>query len=517
MDEILQRLNKACDNKYQFLKIYEVIYDKASSLCTFTFLYPLSHEDMTSENRTELEGLLKNVLSLNANVRVKFKKSFLDEVLIRREIANFFKNEKKALAPYIFEDNIEISREDDQVVIKIKLNQDIFAMISELDLKNALLSYLNEKFIASFSIEIEENEDTVPDEIDAPDIIPISSNKVERYEVEVLKKIVGSEINPKPEYIKNNKKPKSMVILAGKISNIVKKTFKIKKGKKAGEEKAFYTFTLDDGDKIDCLYFCSKTHEKVMDSLQDDMFLLCFGDINVGLSGNNTYYVKKISWAQKKEKIETAQTSSVAENDYSNHKQVVFPEKIELTTQAFLFDKQINYNDNVKGKNVVVFDIETTGLNFEEDEITEIGAVKIVDGVIKEKFATFVKPTKPIPEEVKALTHITDDMVKDAPSIRDVIYDFKAFCDNCVLCGHNVVGFDFKFIKKAAEKNGLYFKNQIIDTLVLARTSSLRLANYKLGTIVAALGLTLEGAHRAYNDALATAQVFLELSKVKSK
>ena len=517
MEELIQKINKACDNKYQYLKIYEVIYDKATSLCTFTFLYPLSHEDMTAENRAELESLLRNILSLNANVRVKFKKSFLDDVLIRREIANFFKNEKKAIVPYIFEKNIELSRENEEVSIKIQLNKDIFAMIGEIELKNQLLSYLNQKFIASFAIEIEENEETVPDEIDAPDILPSASNRIERYEVEVLKKIVGSEIQPKPEFIKNNKKPKSMVILAGRISNIVKKTFKIKKGKKAGEEKAFYTFTLDDGDKIECIYFCSKTNEKVMDSLQNDMFLLCFGDINLGLSGNNTYYVKKISWAQKKEKIEANQSFSENIYDYSNHKQVVFPEKIEFSAQTFLFENKINYNENVKGKTIVVFDIETTGLNSEVDEITEIGAVKIVDGTIKEKFSTFVKPSKPIPEEVTALTHITDEMVKDAPSIKDVIYDFKAFCDNCVLCGHNVVGFDFKFIKKAAENNGLHFKNQIIDTLVLARTSSLRLANYKLGTIVSALGLTLEGAHRAYNDALATAQVFLELSKVKIK
>ena len=513
MNEILQKLNKACDYKYDFLKIYEVIYDKNSNLCTFTFLYPLSHSDMTAEDRTELEKLLKSTLSLNANVKVKFKKSFLDDILIHREIAIFFTNEKKSLAPYIFDDNIILSTDNENVNIKIKLNQDIFAMINDLELKNEMLAYLNEKFIAQFSIDIEENEEKIPNFIDAPDLESNSKNKVDRDEVEILKKIVGSEINPKPEYIKNNKKPKSMVILAGKISNIVKKTFKIKKGKKAGEDKAFYTFMLDDGDKIDCIYFCSKTNEKVMDSLQDDMFLLCFGDINVGLSGNNTYYIKKISWAQRKE-MQTQTVENQACN-YSNHIPVVIPEKIELTAQTFLFDKKINYNDNVKGKSVVVFDIETTGLNFEEDEITELGAVKIVDGVIKEKFSTFVKPSKPIPLEVQNLTHITNEMVKNAPSIKDVIYDFKQFSENCLLCGHNVIGFDLKFIKKAGEKFGLYFKNQVIDTLVLARSSSLRLPNYKLGTIVTALGLSLEGAHRAYNDALATAQVFLELSKVR--
>ena len=384
-------------------------------------------------------------------------------------------------------------------------------MIDIPELKKQLLDYLNEKFIANFSVEIIENDDKIPDIIDAPDIANVSTKKVERYKVEVLKKIVGSEIIPEPEYIKNNTKPKMSVILCGELSNIAKKTFKIKKGKKAGQEKSLYTFSLNDGNKIECVYFCSKTNEKVMDSLQNDMLVLCVGDLNFGLNGTLTYYVRKMSWASKKNET----TSLLEKQPIVEHKRVVFPKKIELTSQAFLFDKKILYNDIVNGKTVVVFDIETTGLDFEHDEITEIGAVKIVDGKISERFSSFVKPAQPIPLEVQKLTNITNEMVKDAPSIYDVIYDFKDFCTGCTLCGHNIVGFDFKFIKKAAENAGIYFDNQIVDTLVLARTSSLRLPNYKLGTIVSALGLTLEGAHRAYNDAFATAQVLLELCKLK--
>ena len=111
--------------------------------------------------------------------------------------------------------------------------------------------------------------------------------------------------------------------------------------------------------------------------------------------------------------------------------------------------------------------------------------------------------------EVQLLTHITDEMVKDAPSIENVIADFYDWTRGCVLSGYNVIGFDMKFIKKAGQKY-----NDIIDTLIVARTSKLRCSNYKLGTVVSALGLTLEGAHRAYNDAHATAQVLLALSKI---
>lgn len=508
MDDFLQKLNRKFENKYDFLKLYEVLYDKNLNLCTFTFLFPFSYQDLSTEDRNEIKDFIKDALSLNSGIKVKFKKSFLDDFLIKKAIEHFFKTEKKSLAPYIFDENINIVKNNYDVAIHITINQDVLSMIDEQELKNQMIKYLNEKFIANFTLNFSQNKDCLPDEIHAPDLQSFSL-KTERYDVEVLKKIVGGEITPKPEYIKNNNKPKQSVILFGQISNISKKTFTIKKGKRAGQEKSIYTFFLDDGKKIECVYFCSKTNEKVMDSLENNMSLLCVGDLNFDINGNLTYYIKKMSWANKKlsQQLETQIPHK--------HKQVVFPEKIEIETQAFLFDNNFTYNDTVRGKTIVVFDIETTGLDFENDEITEIGAVKIVDGVIKEKFSSFVKPSISIPKEIQELTNITDDMVKDAPLINDVIFDFNAFCTDSILCGHNAIAFDFKFIKKAAEKVGLYFKNQIVDTLVLARTSSLKLANYKLGTIVSALGLTLEGAHRAYNDAFATAKVLLELCKIK--
>ena len=513
MNEILNKLNRAFNDKYYFLKIYNVIYDKSANMCTFTFLFPCNVAEIESEDRHNIEKFIKKDLELNCEVKIKLKKSFLDQILIMRELLFYFNNYKKSLLPYIFEDNITIKSNELNVNIEIKINKDILYMIDEIELKNDLMKFLNEKFIANFEILIKENDDTISTEINAPDILPENKKRVERYKVEVLKKIVGGDIIPEPEYIKNNTKPKTSVILCGILTNINKKTFKIKKGKKAGEDKALYTFNIDDGNKIECIYFCSKTNEKIMDSLEEGMLVLCVGDLNIGLSGNLTYYIRKMSWASIKENQNFEKKET--EIKQFKHKTVVIPEKLHLQSQSFLFDEKILYNENVQNKNIVVFDIETTGLNPEEDEITEIGAIKIENGIITEKFASFVKPTIPIPLEVQKLTNITDDMVKNAPNINDVIFDFYKFADNCVLSGHNIIGFDFKFIKKAGENIGLNFSNKLLDTLILARSSSLRLPNYKLGTIVNALGLTLEGAHRAYNDAFATAQVLLELCKIK--
>ena len=106
-------------------------------------------------------------------------------------------------------------------------------------------------------------------------------------------------------------------------------------------------------------------------------------------------------------------------------------------------------------------------------------------------------------------------MVKDSPCAEDVIKDFYLFSKDCTLVGHNI-DFDYQFIQTVAKRTGLYFGNDKLDTLLIAR-SKLYLSNYKLGTIVNYLNLELTNAHRALFDATATAEVFLKLSLLKGK
>ena len=260
---------------------------------------------------------------------------------------------------------------------------------------------------------------------------------------------------------------------------------------------------------MEVIYFCTKSNEKKMEALSDCMSVICVGDVVKGLSGKLNYKIKKMALATAKPK------EVVVDAPSGRHKQVVFTEPIETKAQSNLFEEKPIYNDNIMNNTFVVFDIETTGLDPETCEITEIGAVKIVNGVIKERFASFVKISGKIPKEVQEITHITDDMLRNAPSLENVIRDFYDWTRNCIISGYNIIGFDMKFIQKAGKKFGLKFDNDLLDALIIARTSNLRVSNYKLGTVVNALGITLEGAHRAYNDAHATAQVLLALSKKK--
>ncbi len=158
----------------------------------------------------------------------------------------------------------------------------------------------------------------------------------------------------------------------------------------------------------------------------------------------------------------------------------------------------------------VVFDIETTGLSKDKEEITEIGAVKVENGEITEKWGSFVNPGRPIPEKIVELTSITDEMVKDAPKIDEVLPQFFKFCKDCVLVAHNAK-FDTGFIKAAAEKCGMEYNFAHLDTLLLAKCLYPDLGNYRLNNLSKHLNIVLENHHRAVDDAKATADIFVKM------
>ncbi|AEM78776.1 PolC-type DNA polymerase III [Thermoanaerobacter wiegelii] len=156
-----------------------------------------------------------------------------------------------------------------------------------------------------------------------------------------------------------------------------------------------------------------------------------------------------------------------------------------------------------------VFDIETTGLSNINDEIIEIGAVKIKEGKIIDTFETFVNPKIPISSFITKLTGIDESIVKDAPSIEEILPNFLEFSSNSVLVAHNA-NFDVSFIKSKAKKFNLNVNNAVLDTLELSRHLYKDLKNYKLDTLSEHLQVKLEHHHRAVDDARATAEIFIK-------
>lgn len=159
----------------------------------------------------------------------------------------------------------------------------------------------------------------------------------------------------------------------------------------------------------------------------------------------------------------------------------------------------------------IIFDVETTGLRTGVDRLTEIGAVKYVDGAEKSRFQTFVDPERPIPQNIVELTGITDSMVAGAPKEGEAVRKFFEFCgEGSVLVAHNA-SFDTEVIRSACERNGIEYNYSHIDTLVLAQSLISGIKNYKLDTISNHFKLPKFDHHRADEDAGALAAIFEKL------
>lgn len=162
-------------------------------------------------------------------------------------------------------------------------------------------------------------------------------------------------------------------------------------------------------------------------------------------------------------------------------------------------------------RSYIAFDLETTGLNPGQDEMIEIGALKVRDGNVKERFMEFVCPKGEISPMVANLTGITNEMVACARHGEEVVRDFLDFCGDDVLIGHNVI-FDYSFVKAAASREGLPFQKTGIDTLRIARKVHKDMESKSLGSLCEYYHIDNRAAHRAYHDALATAKLYQTLA-----
>ncbi|WZL74883.1 PolC-type DNA polymerase III [Clostridiaceae bacterium 35-E11] len=172
-----------------------------------------------------------------------------------------------------------------------------------------------------------------------------------------------------------------------------------------------------------------------------------------------------------------------------------------------------NANTREINQTYIVFDLETTGLSSKNDKITEIGAVKIKNYEIIDRFNVFVNPEIPIPPKIVELTGITDDMVKHQPTIDEILPRFLAFIGDSPVVAHNA-GFDTAFIKENCNRIGMHFDNPIVDTLRLAKIMLPRLKRFRLNIVAKELDVALKNHHRAVDDAEATANIFMKFLRM---
>ena len=194
-----------------------------------------------------------------------------------------------------------------------------------------------------------------------------------RFDVEVLRPLFGGEIAPKPEFIKNVKTDKKSLILAGKVENLQKKAYEVKKGKTKGQTKFYYSFVLNDTTgRIEARHFAKSSTEAKMDLVKEGDSILILGDVET-FAGRQTLYVHALSLCALPEKVEFKQTVS---KDY----EAVSIEPYSILSQDNLFKVAATYPKEIEQKTFVVFDVETTGLNYEETSFWKLALLKLKMG-----------------------------------------------------------------------------------------------------------------------------------------
>ena len=187
--------------------------------------------------------------------------------------------------------------------------------------------------------------------------------------------------------------------------------------------------------------------------------------------------------------------------------------KVIYGVEAYLVDDLKEIITNSKNQSLddsyVVFDLETTGFSPNTCKIIEIGAVKVENGTITERFSEFVTPQVPIPFKIEELTGIRDDMVMGAETIEEILPRFMEFCEGCVMIAHNAE-FDMSFIRKNCMDLDIPCDHTVGDTVAMARILLPALHRFKLDTVAKALKISLENHHRAVDDAECTAHIFVK-------
>lgn len=381
------------------------------------------------------------------------------------------------------------------------------------------------------------------------------------FETQDMLVIMGKEVKEKPTLIKEVTMETGKVTLWGDIFK--KDSRDIQDGK-----KTIYTFDFTDySSSITMKIFADKSKRDALDALSTGDTVLVKGEATFDTFDQETIIkATDIATVKKIKKVDTAPKKRVELHMHTNMSSMdgmtpatelvkmlgdwghnacaitdhgvvqAFPDamtaaakikkgghdfKIIYGVEGYLVNDTVSAVDGEKSisfkDQFIIFDLETTGLSASSERITEIGAVKLLNGEIVETFNTFVNPERAISAKITELTGITDEMVQDAPHEKEALEKFYEFCggDEAVLVAHNAP-FDTGFIKQAAARNGFTYNFTSIDTVIIARSLYKDIKNHKLDTVAKYLKLSDFNHHRACDDAKILSEIFIRMIETMS-
>ncbi len=492
LDENLKniRLNSIEIDKKQYKIRYNFICDKVVD------------EELQQKILKEAEKISLPIFSL---VEVSVKKIVSNDQLINTEIYRFLKDNYPSISIFLSPNDIISSVVGNLVKYTLRLTKDGAEYMTKNGAMNRLNNHLAKMFCSDFAggTEIKEKDETLS--LLNEEVYEDELQKIEHRTIKVKDVVVIDDVSIGDLALYIEDATSGDVTICGVVTDI--------KEKETKNGKPFLIINIDDTTgRTSGVYFSKKsTYHKIKEITVGEA-IIARGNIGE-YNGRRSFTFEKINRCTfptdfiKKEKYKKQ-----APREYK----VIFPTQAKSKVKVkSVFDLEEVLPQELLEKTYVVLDLETTGIDYMSQGITEIGAVKLVNGQMTEEFSTLVKPDYPITEENAKLTGITEDMVKDAPKINSVIPDFMKFIDGAVLVGHNILDFDIKFLRRFAGGLEYEIKNQILDTLDLARQTLPQLKKHDLHTIADHFGITFQH-HRATPDAYTTAEVMIEMLKIKN-
>lgn len=495
---------KQLDAKFNKIRLENVVYTKGEKTLEVNFLLHCHFDNSDVE-------LLRKYISEKlpfATVSVRIKKVVCDADLVANRVSEFIVKNCIPVKERVKNEDIKVKIEDEKAIVCINAESEVCSYLQTKNFESSLIEYLEKFFCEEFTVKYDprKNEDTfdvlAEEKIDYTRIEAIPARY---YKVNNVTRLFDNNSTDTVMYIADARERTGEIAIAGKVIGLKQK--ETKKG------KPFYVIDFNDGTgRMSGSVFCTKETFKKMQKIQEGSEVVAVGEAQV-YEGFHRYTIKSLNFCEFPKDFKYEERASRKPPEYYL---LVSPSEVEgEMKQTDMFSVAEKTPECLIGKSFVVLDIETTGTSANEDRVTEIGAVKIIDGKIIEKFVTFVNPERKIPEEVVNLTGINDEMVENAPVFKEIAGDFYKFCYGSIIVAHNI-NFDYTFIKRLSKPCDYVYGNRGIDTLALSRKLLPNLSNHKLNTVCEHFGIEFLH-HRAYSDALATANMFIELVKMNGE
>ena len=520
-DTFMNNFNSVSENKYSYLRVGSVDYtenkEKQELNVCITFIVPYEiYNDSTKFNheiQADIENITKNILPENVNLKVKYSKLQISDQVVKRLVNEYIKDHfARLLNDKYLANEIEVEIKTNNVDITIPI-ESAMKYYADLKIKPYLEEFLNLQYNAINSIKFK------PIEIKQDETFKVNqTNKIVDdgiIDISQYGKVLLGQLFPDPPlYISKYIKASKDATICGKIIQMDKRLAK--------SGKLYYVLLIQDVKEsiMKCMYFAKRsgTAKSKIEALKVGDQVIVNGDLmedNFAGKQKFTMFINNLRYCivdeeKTKQKIEYFKRL-VKKTQVPEPKP--YAEEME-ETPITLFDEIPYICPLLRDGTFTVFDLETTGLidNGVIPNIVEIAGVRIENGEIVSEFSTLVDPEMHIPEAATNTNHITDDMVEDAPLIKDVIGPFLKFAHNTILVGHNIARFDIPIVEHFAKECGYRFDFKILDTLQMAQQSGIELKSYSLASCINHFNLQNENAHRALSDTIANAKLFMKLA-----